>query len=193
MIAVYIRVSDKRQKLDSQRAEIQKWLDANAIDASQVEWFEDKRTGKTLDRPAFDELQKAIFNGRVKSVVLWKLDRLSRRLKDGITTLADWCERDVRVVVTTMQLDLKGAVGKLVAGILLGLAEVELEFRRERQAAGIEVAKKRGVYRGRAKGTHKGSPERAKELRAKGLRLDEIGAAMEVSARTVARYLNGAS
>jgi hypothetical protein len=33
----------------------------------------------------------------VKTVVLWKLDRLSRRLKDGITTLAEWSEKNLRI------------------------------------------------------------------------------------------------
>jgi len=42
-------------------------------------------------------LQADIFHGRVKTVVLWKLDRLSRRLKDGITTLAEWSEKNLRI------------------------------------------------------------------------------------------------
>jgi DNA invertase Pin-like site-specific DNA recombinase len=56
----------------------------------------------------------------------------------------------VRVVVITQQLDLSGAVGRLVAGVLFGLTEIEHEFRQERQAAGIAVAKRKGRYHGRA-------------------------------------------
>lgn len=41
-IAAYVRVSSKRQKDDGQRAEIQKWLDANGIDPKQIEWYADK-------------------------------------------------------------------------------------------------------------------------------------------------------
>jgi DNA invertase Pin-like site-specific DNA recombinase len=36
-----------------------------------------------LKRPAFDQLQKAIFDGTVKTVIVWKLDRLSRRQHEG--------------------------------------------------------------------------------------------------------------
>ena len=86
-------------------------------------------------------------------VVVWKLDRISRRQKDGINLLADWCERGVRVVSVTQQIDLSGAVGRMVASVMFGLAEIELEYRRERQAAGIRVAKSQGVYTGRKKGT----------------------------------------
>ena len=110
---------------------------------------------KTLKRPAFDRLQKAIFAGTVKTVVVWKLDRISRRQRDGVNLLADWCERGVRVVAVTQQIDLSGAVGRMVASVLFGLAEIESEYRRERQAAGIAEAKERGVYRGRERGTTK--------------------------------------
>jgi len=188
-VACYVRVSTRRQKDDGQRLEIQQWLTGNGIAAEQVEWFADKESGSTLQRPDFDRLQKAIFNGEVKTVVLWKLDRLSRRLNDGVNTLAAWCEKGIKVVVVTQQLEFNGAVGRTLAAVMLGLAEIELEYRRERQAAGITVAKKKNVYKGRKPGTTKGKPERAIELRAKGLTAPEIATALGISERTVFRYL----
>lgn len=189
-IAVYVEVSSKRQKDDGQRAEIQKWLDANGIDAKQVEWYADKETGRTMQRPKFDRLQKDIFNGKVKCVILWKLDRLSRRLKDGVITLADWAERGLKIVVVTQQLEFNGAVGRTLAALLMGPSEIEWEYRKERQQAGIAVAKKKNIYKGRKAGTTKGKPERAKELKAKGLNAAEIATALRVSERTVFRYLD---
>ena len=141
--------------------QIRRWLKGNGFKSSQVRWFEDKITGKSLKRPAFDRLQESIFHGEVKTVVVWKLDRISRRQKDGINLLADWCERGVRVVSVTQQIDLNGAVGRMVASVMFGLAEIELEYRRERQLAGIRVAKSRGAYTGRRKGTTKAKPEEA--------------------------------
>ena len=126
VIACYCRVSSARQKTDSQKPEIRRWLDGNRIDPSTVGWFEDKETGKTLKRPAFDRLQKAIFAGTVTTVVVWKLDRISRGQRDGVNLLADWCERGVRVVAVTQQIDLSGAVGRMVASVLFGLAEIEI-------------------------------------------------------------------
>jgi len=188
-VACYIRVSTRRQNDDGQRAEVKKWLDASGIDPAKVEWYCDKESGTHMKRPEFDRLQADIFHGKVKTVVLWKLDRLSRRLKDGITTLAEWSEKNIRVVVVTQQLDFNGAIGRLVATVLLGLAEIENEYRKERQAAGIEQAKKKGKYKGRANGTLKGNPGRVVELRDKGLTAPEISTALGVSLRTVWRYM----
>ncbi len=84
VIACYCRVSSASQRTDSQKPEIRRWLDGNRIDPSTVCWFEDKETGKTLKRPAFDRLQEAIFGGTVTTVVVWKLDRMcpsGRRVK----------------------------------------------------------------------------------------------------------------
>jgi len=192
MIACYCRVSSRHQKSDSQKAEMLRWLRGNAMPLTRVHWFEDIETGDTLDRPAFTAMQHAIFAGTIETVVVWKLDRLSRRQCEGVNLLADWCERGVRVVVVTQQIDLRGTVGRLVASVLFGLAEIEQEYRRERQAAGIAVAKRNGVYRGRLKGTTKAQPTRAKALRDRGLTVSEIGQALGVSLRTVFRYLGDA-
>jgi DNA invertase Pin-like site-specific DNA recombinase len=189
VIACCCRVSSARQKADSQRPEIGRWLLGNGSDPSLVEWFEDKETGQTFKRPEFDRLQKAIFAGTIKTVVVWKLDRLSRRQRDGVGLLADWCERGVRVVAMTQQIDLSGAVGRMVASVLFGLAEIESEYRCERQAAGIVVAKERGVYRGRRLGTTKAAPRRAQELRGRGFTVEEIATALGISRRTALRYL----
>ena len=188
-IACYCRVSTRQQKTDSQESEIKKWLEGNGIDLAQVEWYLDHETGKTLSRPEFSRLQKDIFNGQVKTVIVWKLDRLSRRLQDGVNLLADWCERGLKIIVITQQIELNGPVGRMIAAVMLGLAEIELEFRRERQMAGIAVARKKGKFTGRKVGTTKARPQRATELKEQGLTAPEIANAMGTSLRTVWRYL----
>ena len=90
----------------------------------------------------------------------------------------------------TQQIDFNGAMGKMLAAVLLGIAEMEQETRRERQAVGIEAAKQRSVYNGRKAGTTKAKPQRAKELRQRGLNDSEIATVLGISRRTVQRYLN---
>lgn len=185
---VYVRVSTTGQNIDSQKREIERWLAGNGV--KDATWFIDKATGTNLARPAFEKLQTAIFNGEIQTVVCWKLDRLSRSLKDGIAVLCDWCERGLRVVATSQQIDFNGSLGKILAAVLLGVAQMENETRRERQAAGIRAAKERGVYIGRQPGFRKAKPNRALQLRDKGLTAPEIAQALNVSIRTVFRYLN---
>jgi DNA invertase Pin-like site-specific DNA recombinase len=193
MIGVYIRVSSHSQKSDSQRAEIQRWLEAHGHALNTVQWFEDKETGATLQRSGLIRLQEAIFAGTVKTVVVWKLDRIARSMREGINILSQWCESGIRVVSITQQIDLSGTVGHLVAGVLFGIAEMELQHVKERQAVGIALAKQRGAFKGRKRGATKARPQRARELRDKGMKLPEIAQVLNVDKRTVSRYLKQAS
>ncbi len=191
-VAAYIRVSTIGQNAEGQERAIQQWLKGNRVELGSVDWCEDIETGDTLERPGFAALQSMIFRGEVDTVVVWKLDRLSRSIRDGLSVLCDWSERGVRVVSVTQQIDLTGAVGRMIAAVLLGVAEMEQETRRERQAAGIEAARARGVYKGRQPGSTKADPERAMALRQRGLSDAEIAQALNVSRRSVQRYLRQA-
>lgn len=190
--AAYIRVSTTGQNLEGQRREIERWILGNVADPEKVIWFEDRATGNNTNRPGFKALQKAVFHGEVQTVIVYKLDRVSRSLIDGLTTIQGWLEKGVRLVSTSQQFDFSGATGKLIASVLFSVAEMEQETRRERQQAGIAVAKERGIYKGRKKGTTKGSQKRALELQRQGLTVSEISNVMGVSRQTVYRYLKAA-
>jgi DNA invertase Pin-like site-specific DNA recombinase len=188
-IGVYIRVSSpKGQKTDSQRAELESWLQRHRLQAAQ--WFEDHESATTMRREAFQRLQAAIFAGEIDTVVVWKLDRLARNLKEGVNVLADWCQRGVRIIAITQQIDLSGPLGHMIASVLFGIAEIELRHAKERQAAGIALAKQRGTYTGRRKGTTRAEPARARTLRVQGLTVLEIAQALGVKERTVFNYLS---
>ena len=188
-IAVYTRVSNKDQSTSSQKPDIVRWLHAHGHDVDAVRWLSDVETGTHLSRAGFNELSEAIFHGEVKTVIVWKLDRIARTMRDGINTLSLWCDNGVRVVSVTQQLDLSGTVGHIVASVLFGMAEIELQHIKHRQAAGIAVAKQKGVYTGRKKGRTKANPARARELANKGLAPPEIATALGVTERTVFRYI----
>jgi DNA invertase Pin-like site-specific DNA recombinase len=192
-VACYLRVSTVGQNEQGQRREIERWLKGNGIEAESVQWFIDKATGDNIERPGFKRLQAAVFNGGVQAIVVWKLDRISRKLIEGLNVMADWCDRGLRVVSVTQQLDFNGATGKLIASVLFAVAEMEQETRKERQMAGIDAAKERGVYKGRKSGTTKAKPRRAVKLKEKGLSTAEIATALGVSRMTVSRYLKAGS
>lgn len=83
--------------------------------------------------------------GKVGTVICWKLDRISRSMLDGLNILSSWLEKDIRVVAVSQQFDLSNAVGKLIASVLLGIAEMERVNIRENIIRGMQAAKARGV------------------------------------------------
>lgn len=188
--AIYMRVSSIGQKTDSQEAEIDRWLLTMGIQRDSCQWFTDKATGTNLERPAFRELDAAIERGKVDQVIIWRLDRLSRSIADGISTIVRWLERGVRLRCVAQPFDFSGSIGQMVASLLLGIAQIENESRRERQAAGIAAAKAKGkTWGGRKPGI--ASKEKARkcvELRAKGMSVRDVAKYLNLSTATVQKY-----
>ena len=74
-VACYVRVSTVGQNEAGQRAEIERWLSGNGIAPTRVRWYVDKgKSGDSLKRPAFEQLQAAVFAGEVGTIVSYKLD-----------------------------------------------------------------------------------------------------------------------
>jgi DNA invertase Pin-like site-specific DNA recombinase len=82
-VAVYLRVSSKKQDHRSQEPDLKRWAEAQG---KSVKWYRDKATGRTMDRPAWNRLEAAIRAGEVSAVVVWRLDRLGRTCS-GLTRL----------------------------------------------------------------------------------------------------------
>jgi DNA invertase Pin-like site-specific DNA recombinase len=151
-VGVYLRVStlDQENGIASQEKAIADYLASHGI--TDAKFYRDRLSGKDLNRPAFERMQRDIFCGRVRTVIVWKLDRLSRSLRDGVNVLADWLEKNVRVVAVSQQLDFNGATGQLIASVLFAVAQMERETLRENTKRGIAAAKARGVKLGKRPG-----------------------------------------
>jgi DNA invertase Pin-like site-specific DNA recombinase len=195
-VAVYLRVSSDDQSHAGQRLAVERWLACEGIEAAKVAWYQDTESGRRNSRIGLDRLRADIAAGRRRQVVVYALDRLSRDFFDGLAQLGAWLKAGVRVCSATEPIDLAGDLGLAVAAVILALSQAEWRKRKERQTLGIEIAKGAGVYTGRKPGALKGGdargPQRAAELRAKGLKVSEIATALGVSVATVGRYLRPA-
>jgi DNA invertase Pin-like site-specific DNA recombinase len=150
--AIYVRVSSRGQTEASQLPDLERW--ARAQEAAP-HWYRDEFTGTTLRRPGWEELWKGVLASRVKRIVIWRMDRLGRTAS-GLTAVYDeLLARDVTLISLREGIDLKTPAGRLVAGVMASAAQYETEVRSERQIAGIEAAKERGVKFGRKPGTGK--------------------------------------
>jgi DNA invertase Pin-like site-specific DNA recombinase len=141
MLVGYMRVSkaDGSQTLDLQRDA----LLAVGVEARHI--YEDKASGKTEARPGLETLRKALREG--DTLVVWKLDRLGRDLRELVNTIHDLTQRGVGFKVLTghgAAIDTTTPSGKLVFGIFAALAEFERELISERTKAGLASARSRG-------------------------------------------------
>ena len=146
MLLGYMRVSkaDGRQKTDLQ-------LDALIEAGVEPEHiYEDMASGKKDNRPDMLACLKALRAG--DTLVIWKLDRLGRSLKNLVEIVEDLNKREIGLRVLTgkgASLDTTTATGRLIFGIFAALAEYEHELISERTRAGLASARARGVKGGR--------------------------------------------
>jgi DNA invertase Pin-like site-specific DNA recombinase len=150
-VAMYLRVSTRSQDLASQEPDLKRWA---AAQAEPVEWYRDKFTGKTMDRPGWNRLDKALQAGKVASIVVWRLDRLGRTTAGVAALCDDLRERKINLVSLKEGFDLATPGGRLMANVLASMAQYETEVRAERVYAGLEVARENGVRLGRPAGRH---------------------------------------
>jgi DNA invertase Pin-like site-specific DNA recombinase len=150
-IGCYVRVSTvgKDQTTASQRQIIKDWAKANHVRTDDLKWYEDRLSGATTDRPQLQKLLKAIEQGKIDTLCVFRLDRLSRSTRDGLQILADVAKKGIRVVSVSENIDFGSSVGMLIASILLSVGSFERETTISRIRAGILAAKASGKHCGR--------------------------------------------
>jgi len=137
----YIRVSTDQQNLDLQKDELTKF------GCDKI--FEDKISG-SLSKAERNGLKSAIEYARSGDVlVVWKLDRLGRSIKDLIEIINELNTKGVGFKTITGDIDTTTASGKLIFHIFAALSEFERELIRERTNAGLKAARARGRVGGR--------------------------------------------
>jgi len=135
----YARVSTGEQKLD---------LQLDALDAADCKkTYTDTISGATSSRPELDQCLEHLREG--DTLVVWRLDRFGRSLKDLVTKIEALDERGVEFVSLTEGIDTTTAQGRLAFHLFGALAEFEREIGRERTMARLRAARERGRVGGR--------------------------------------------
>ena len=193
--AVYVRVSSKQQDQRSQESDLVRWAKGQE---GEVVRYQDTFTGKTMQRPGLDKLLADLREGKLSTVVVWRLDRLGRTAK-GLTALFDELrELNVNLVSLKDSLDLSTPAGRLMANVLASVAAYETEVRAERVLAGQEAARAAGkTWGGSKKGRRlKVSEEQVRvihKMHAEGAKIAAIARATGLSRPTVYRLLEEAT
>lgn len=106
------------------------------------------QSGSTLERPAMQALMSDIERGHVDMVVLYKIDRLTRSLRDFMRLLELFERHEVGFVSITQSFDTSDTLGRLVLNILLTFAQFEREMHADRICDKQLAMKRRGLWTG---------------------------------------------
>lgn len=174
----YARVSTVDQNLDSQKDELLKY------GCSKI--FFEKASGKNVERAELTKLLNGLRENDV--VVVFKLDRLARSLKDLIHLVAELALKKVEFVSLSDGIDTSTAVGKLMFHLVGAFAEFERNIISERTKVGLASARARGRSGGKPKGISTAAQKKAirvKELYdEKKLGVDEICKVLDIKSKT---------
>lgn len=135
----YARVSTQDQNPEMQ-------IDALG-EAGCEQIFQERQSGKNKDRPELETYLKVLRKG--DTLVVWRLDRLGRSLKDLVEIVHELENRGIGFQSLTENIDTTNAGGKLIFHLFAALAEFERNLIRERTIAGLTAARARGRKGGR--------------------------------------------
>src|SRR5271156_1835313 len=183
MLIGYARVSTLDQNLALQR-------DALA-EAGCGKIFTEQMSGAVADRPALHDALEYARNG--DTLVVWKLDRLARSMKQLIETVEKLRVRGIGFRSLTEALDTTTAQGRLVFHMFGALAEFERSLIRERTQAGLAAARRLGRTGGRPPKLTEEDLEAARALLANpDIGVTQIAHRLGVSPATLYRYIPAA-
>ena len=193
MKLLYVRCSSLDQKTDRQRV--------NESDYDLV--VEDKCSGAVpfFEREGGKKVLRYLNEGILTSVYVWQIDRLGRDLRDIINTIHFFNKKSIGITFVAQglsTLDSNGKenpISKMIISIMGIIGEMERNQIKERQMEGIELAKLKGAYKGRIKGSKedaikflsKEKNKKALEYLKKGYKSVEIAKIVGISINTITK------
>jgi DNA invertase Pin-like site-specific DNA recombinase len=180
----YARVSTGHQSLDQQVDA----LSGAGVDTARV--YSDKLSGTSTreQRPGLAALLDYAREG--DAIVVVGIDRLGRNAAEVMTTIRELGERGIVLRSLREGIDTANATGRMVAGVLASLAELELELGRERRTAARDARRARGQSIGRPKALDQSKMALAQRMHASGESAATIASTLGVSRATVYRVLS---
>jgi site-specific DNA recombinase len=198
--AIYTRKSNEDgldqafNSLHAQRAMCESYIASFASEgwtALATEYSDAGITGGTMERPGLQNLLVDIEAGRVDVVVIYRLDRLSRSLRDFLNMMETFDRRKVSFASVTERIDTTSSAGRLFLNMILAFAQFEREVAAERICDKIASAKRKGKYVGgrpllgydvdREKMRLVVNPEEAKLVRLIFQRFCQLGSCMKLA------------
>jgi DNA invertase Pin-like site-specific DNA recombinase len=177
----YVRVSTEEQHatgvgLDAQRDAINTECSRRGWSLASIE--EDVLSGKSLNRPGLQAALASVRSGDAGTLVVAKLDRLSRSIVDFAGLLDDARKRGYNIAVIDLGLDLSTPQGELVGNVIASVAQWERRIIGQRTKEALVMKRTQGVRLGRPPALTAAVVERIREERSEGRTLAAIADAL---------------
>ena len=183
MLVGYARVSTQDQNLDLQITALK--------EAGCQKIFTEKASGAQRDRPELIAAMNYIRPGE-DVLVIWKLDRLARSLKQLIETVEKLETQKIGLLSLTESINTTTSGGRLIFHIFASLAEFERSIIRERTNAGLKAARQNGRIGGRPSSlTEKDLAVAKTLLQDISITVEDVAKRMQVAPSTLYRYFQG--
>jgi DNA invertase Pin-like site-specific DNA recombinase len=179
MLIGYARVSTQEQNLELQVEALTK--------AGCKKIFEDKVSGSRAERPGLTKALASFRRG--DTLVVWKLDRLGRSVKNLVDLVGELQKQGVQFRSLTDSIDTGTTSGRFFFHVMASLAEMERELTIERTRAGLEVARQLGRKGGRKRQMTDSNIKSAKKLLASGVPPRDVASYLGVSVPTLYRWV----
>lgn len=181
----YCRVSSRGQ-LDNYSLEQQKQEILSKYDNAEI--YTEQHTAKTVHRPVLEDVKNKLEEGDM--LVVTKLDRLARNVKEGIEIVEELFDKGISVHVLNVGLLENSTMGRFFIQTMLAVAEMERSLILERMSAGKEIARQDPNYReGRPKKYTKAQLSHAYELKLSGKTFKQIELMTGICKQTLWRYI----
>lgn len=181
MLIGYARVSTREQNL---RLQLDSLAGCEKI-------FNEKVSGVARSRPELDKALDHLRKG--DTLVVWKLDRLGRTVKQLVQFVEDLQQRGIEFRSLTEGIDTSTPAGRFFFHIIAAMAEMERELIRERTRAGLDSARAQGLVGGRKKVLTDKKLASAKTLLEGGTPPREVAGQLGVSVATLYRHIPAAA
>ncbi|MGK5085224.1 recombinase family protein [Bdellovibrionota bacterium FG-1] len=189
-VATYSRCStaDKGQNPEVQVHELRRYCEARGWLITEEIIDHGYSGGSGADqRPGLRKLMALVRARQVDGVVVVKMDRFFRSLKNLVTTLDEFQSLGVTFTATQDQIDMSSASGRLMLHLIGAFSEFEKSLLRERTMLGLDHARRSGKTLGRPK---RRDDKAIADLRSQGLSIRQIALALGVSTTAVQRGLS---
>ena len=152
-LAIYCRVSTREQVeegfgLRDQERRLRKYIEALYEEEEHgiLTYIDEGKSAKDLERPGIKSMIADIKDNRINYVYIHKLDRLTRSVKDLLYLIELFEKYEVSLVSLSEQFDMGTALGKLMVGIIIQMAQWERETISERTIRGLDQSAREGRY-----------------------------------------------